>query len=174
MNFFKEFIQNALCPQFKKISRNTARNDAIRLWQSEKENISMINPHCNERLFQLIKDYLSFLQLCGVLLSWVCLSDGIHLWVRSIPWEIGLFFDWSSRATLPNSLQVTVGHHQYFTHSSRSIKFGIHLHSPSTHEWKSLKNPEFLLESIKRKEDTNKRGFYSPFVNNRGSIHLRK
>ena len=34
--FFEEYIQNALNPQFKRISRN----DAIRLWQREKENIT--------------------------------------------------------------------------------------------------------------------------------------
>ena len=39
IEFFEEFIQNNLCPQFKKIFKNTVRNDAIRLWQSEKENI---------------------------------------------------------------------------------------------------------------------------------------
>ena len=34
--FFEEFVQNAPCSQFKKISTNTARGDAIRLWQKWK------------------------------------------------------------------------------------------------------------------------------------------
>lgn len=34
---FEEYVQNALCQQLRKISRNTVRNDVIRLWQSEKQ-----------------------------------------------------------------------------------------------------------------------------------------
>ena len=38
-DFFEEYVQNNLQPQFRKISSNTVKNDAIRLWQSKKENI---------------------------------------------------------------------------------------------------------------------------------------
>ena len=37
--FFEEWVQKNCQPQFHSISRNTARNDAIRLWQEEKINI---------------------------------------------------------------------------------------------------------------------------------------
>ena len=39
MSFFEECVQKYCQPQFHSISRNTVRNDAIRLWQEENTNI---------------------------------------------------------------------------------------------------------------------------------------
>ena len=36
---FEEYVQNNLQPRFRKIFRNIAGNDAIKLWLIEKENI---------------------------------------------------------------------------------------------------------------------------------------
>ena len=44
--FFEEFVQNALCPHFRKISTNYA----IRLWESEKENIKILFANSPDRI----------------------------------------------------------------------------------------------------------------------------
>ena len=41
LSLLDNHMLNYLCPQFRKISRNTARNDTIRLCQSDKENIKI-------------------------------------------------------------------------------------------------------------------------------------